>query len=63
MLKAISEMKKLEISSDFSSIVFEDSDSDECESQEIDELFSNCELMKEKNVSKNEYILHVTSTR
>lgn len=57
-------MKKLEISLDVDDIVFEDSsDSDECEDEEIDDLFSNCELVKEKVASENEYILHVASTR
>lgn len=43
---------------------FEDtSDSDECENDEIDELFSNCEMLKEIDVDKEEYVLHVSGSR
>lgn len=59
MFQALSEMKKLEISQ-----VFEDSsDSDDCESGEIDHLFSNCELLHQTLVSETEYVLHVTATK
>lgn len=56
-------MKTLDMSSN-DQIVFEDSsDSDEYESEEIDGLFSNCELLKEIVVSENEYVLGLSATR
>lgn len=59
MLQTLLEMKKLEISP-----VFEDSsDSDDCENADIDQLFSNCELVNETVVNEKEYVLHVTATK
>lgn len=56
-------MKKLQISLSDNRDFEDSSDSDDCDSEEIDRLFPNCDLISERKVNKEDYVLHVSATR
>lgn len=56
-------MKKVELNPKSDELFQDSSDCDECDNEELEHLFSNCELLCETMVNKNQYILHVSATK